>query len=37
MLSLINTAAYPHLPPLVPIVLLIFLIVEQRRGSQMVS
>jgi len=34
MLSLINTMAYPHLPPLVPIALLSFLIVEQWRGAQ---
>jgi Glycosyltransferase family 87 len=32
-LSLINTVAYPHLPPLLPLVLLIFLIMEQRRPS----
>jgi hypothetical protein len=35
--SLINTVAYPHLPPLTPLVLLIFLLMEQRRGSQMIS
>jgi glycosyl transferase family 87 len=34
MLSLINTMAYPHLPPLVPIALLSFLIVEQWRGAR---
>jgi hypothetical protein len=37
MLSLVNTAAYPHLPPLVPLVLLIFLIVEQRRASRILA
>ena len=31
MLSLINTMAYPHLPPLVPLVLLIFLVVGFHR------
>jgi Glycosyltransferase family 87 len=36
MLSLLNTIAYPHLPPLVPVVLLVFLIVEQWRASQVV-
>jgi hypothetical protein len=34
MLSLINTMAYPHLPPLLPIALLSFLIVEQWRGAR---
>jgi len=34
MLSLINTIAYPHLPPLVPIALLSFLIVEHWRGAR---
>jgi hypothetical protein len=28
MLSLINTVAYPYLPPLLPLVLLVFLIVD---------
>jgi hypothetical protein len=37
MISLINTVAYPHLPPLVPLALLIFLIIEHMRVSQIVS
>jgi hypothetical protein len=32
VLPLINTVAYPHLPPLLPIALLIFLATELRRG-----
>jgi hypothetical protein len=33
MLSLINTVAYPHLPPLLPLALVIFLIVDLRHAS----
>jgi hypothetical protein len=31
VLPLVNTVAYPHLPPLVPLVLLLFLAVDSRR------
>jgi hypothetical protein len=37
MLSLINTVAYPHLPPLLPLVLVIFLILEQRQVQPIFS